>query len=60
VNHIDPHSAALYALVALCLVLIGALLTEGQLGIAERGTVLAGIVAVLFAVGWRIRRRGDD
>ena len=52
--------AALWALIAICLVLIGALLTPGSVGIAERGTVLAGIVAVLFAVGWRIRHRKDE
>lgn len=52
--------AALWALIAICLVLIGALLTPGSVGVAERGTVLAGIVAVLFAIGWRMRRRKDD
>ena len=52
--------AALWALIAICLVLIGALLTPGSVGIAERGTVLAGIVAVLFAIGWRMRKRKDD
>lgn len=51
---------ALWALVAICLVLIGALLTPGSVGIAERGTVLAGIVAVLFAIGWRMRHRKDE
>ena len=57
---LHPSEAALWALIAICLVLIGALLTPGSVGIAERGTVLAGIVAVLFAVGWRIRRnRGE-
>jgi hypothetical protein len=28
--------------------------------IVERGTVLAGIVAVLLTIGWRIRKRKDD
>jgi hypothetical protein len=53
---LDPASAALYALIAICLVLIGALLTPGQVGLNERGAVLAAIAAVLFAIGWRIRR----
>jgi hypothetical protein len=53
---IDPRSAAQYALVAICLVLIGALLTPGTVGITERGTVLAGIVAVLLSLAWRGRR----
>jgi hypothetical protein len=38
-------------------VLIGALITPGQVGLNERGAVLAAIAAVLFAIGWRIRRR---
>jgi hypothetical protein len=54
---LDPASAALYALIAICLVLIGALITPGQVGLNERGAVLAAIAAVLFAIGWRIRRR---
>jgi hypothetical protein len=53
---LDPASAALYALIAICLVLIGALITPGQVGLNERGAVLAAIAAVLFAIGWRIRR----
>jgi uncharacterized membrane protein YdfJ with MMPL/SSD domain len=57
---LNAHDAALWALIAICLVLIGALLTPGSVGIAERGTVLAGIVAVLFAIGWRVRHRKDD
>ncbi len=55
---LDPKAAAQYALIAICLVLIGALLTPGSVGLAERGTVLAGIVAVLFAIAWRGRRSG--
>jgi hypothetical protein len=57
VNGLDPRGAALYALIAICLVLVGAILTLGQLGVAERGTVLAGIVAILFAIAWRHRSR---
>jgi hypothetical protein len=57
---LDPHDAALWALIAIALVLIGALLTPGEVSIVERGTVLAGIVAVLLTIGWRIRKRKDD
>lgn len=57
-NTLDPSSAALYALIAICLVLVGALITPGAVGLEERGAVLAAIAAVLFAVGWRIRRGG--
>lgn len=53
---LDPASAALYALIAICLVLIGAILTAGALGVAERGTVLVAIGTLLAAIGWRIRR----
>jgi len=56
-GRLNPAEAAQFALVAICLVLIGAIVTEGTLGIAERGTVLAGIVAVLFFVAYRQRRR---
>ena len=55
---LDPASAAQYAIVAICLVLIGALLTAGVLSVAERGTALAAIAAALFTVAWRIRRGG--
>jgi hypothetical protein len=58
--NLNVADAALWALIAICLVLIGGLLTPGTVGIAERGTVLAGIVAVLFAIGWRMRKRKDD
>jgi hypothetical protein len=60
---LDPHDAALWALVAISLVLTGALLTPGTVGVEERGVVLTAIAAVLLAVGWRVRARrsgGDD
>ena len=59
---IDPRSAALYAIIAICFVLIGALLTPGSLSVEQRGPVLAGIITVLFAIGWRISRipRGEE
>jgi len=58
--NLNVADAALWALIAICLVLIGALITPGTVGLAERGTVLAGIVATLFAIGWRVRKRKDD
>lgn len=59
---IDPRSAALYAVVAICLVLVGAILTPGTLSIEQRGPVLAAIVSVLLFIGWRmkIRKDGDE
>jgi uncharacterized membrane protein len=56
---LSPHEAALWAIIAICFVLIGAILTPGTVGIDERGAILAAIAAVLLAVGWRLRRRGD-
>jgi hypothetical protein len=56
VTRLDPSSAAAYAIIAICLVLIGAILTPGSVGLNERGAVLGGIVAVLLAVAWRGRR----
>lgn len=55
--NLDPHEAALWALIAICLVLVGAIVTPGQVGIDERGAILAAIAGVLLAVGWRVRRR---
>jgi hypothetical protein len=59
---LDPASAALYALVALCLVMVGAILTLGPVSVEQRGAVLGGIVVVLFTVSRLGRRRGpkDD
>jgi hypothetical protein len=54
--NLDPGSAALYAIVAICLVLLGAILTAGPVSIAERGSVLAAIAAILLAIAWRGRR----
>jgi hypothetical protein len=56
---LDPASAALYALVAICLVLIGAILTPGSVGINERGALLGGIAAILLAIAWRARQRRE-
>ena len=57
---LDPASAALYAIIAICLVLVGALITPGTLSAEQRGPVLAGLVAALFAIAWRLQRRQDD
>jgi transposase len=57
-SRLDPAAAAQYALIAICLVLVGALLTPGQVGVNERGAILAAIATVLFAIAWR-GRRGD-
>jgi hypothetical protein len=59
-SNLDPATAALWALIAICLVLVGAILTPGSVGINERGALLGAIAAVLFAVGWRIRRKGGE
>ena len=55
---LDPASAALYALIAISLVAAGWAISS-PLTVAERGSVLAAIVAVLAAIGWRIRRGRD-
>lgn len=58
--NLNPSEAALWAIIAICLVLIGAILTPGSVGINERGALLGAIAAVLFAVGLRIRRSRSD
>jgi hypothetical protein len=58
--NLNVADAALWAIIAICLVLIGALLTPGTVGIAERGSILAAIAGILFAIGWRVRKRKDD
>ena len=57
---LDAHDAAYFALISICLVLIGALLTPGSVTIDQRAAVLAGIVTVLFAIALRRRRPPDD
>lgn len=58
-NHLDPVGAALYAIVAICLVLIGGLLVTSVLSAEQRGTILAGVIGTLFLVAWRYRRGRD-
>lgn len=53
----DVETLAYLALIGICLILIGALLTAGPITIEQRGSVLAGIFAVLGAVAWRARHR---
>jgi hypothetical protein len=57
---LDPASAALYALIAICLVAVGAVLTGSldQFTLAERGTVMTAIVGVLGVIAWRGTKRG--
>lgn len=59
---LNPSEAALYALVAIALVSLGAILTGSTetFSIAERGSVLAGIVAVLAGVYFVGRNRNHD
>jgi hypothetical protein len=56
---LNAHDAALWAVIAICLVLVGAILTPGTVGIDERGAVLAAIAAILLGIGWRIRKGSD-
>jgi hypothetical protein len=55
---LDPSSAAYFALIAICLVLVGALLTVGVIGVAERAAVLVAIGSVLLTIAWRSRHPG--
>ena len=62
-NRLTPAGAAFFALIAICLVLIGALLTPGSVSVEQRGAVLAGIVTTLFIIAnltSRRRRPPDD
>jgi hypothetical protein len=59
-SDLDPTEAALWAVIAICLVLIGAILTPGPVGINERGALLSAIGGVLLAIGWRARRRRSE
>ncbi len=57
IHHLEVV-ALLIPLIAISLVLIGALLTPGSVGVEERGAILGGIAAVLLAIAWRVRRNG--
>ena len=56
------ETLAYLAIIAICLVLIGALLTAGPLTVEQRGTVLGAVAVALFTVAWRTRHLddGDD
>ena len=61
---LDAHEAALWAVIAICLVLVGGIITANAdgLGVGERGALLGAIAGILMAIGWRIRssrREGD-
>jgi hypothetical protein len=60
--NISPSTAAYYALIAVCFVALGAILTGDldKFSIAERGTVLGGIVAVLAGVAYIGHRRNKE
>jgi len=53
---LDPRSAAQYAIVAVCLVLVGAALVA-PLAVEQRATVLSAAIVVLSVVAWRSGRR---
>jgi uncharacterized membrane protein len=57
---LDPHDAALWALIAISLVLLGAILTPGAVTVDQRAALLAAIAATLLAIGWRVRHRRDE
>jgi len=52
-GHLSPGEAAYYAIIGICLILIGALLTAGPVTVEQRGTVLGAIFAALGYVAWR-------
>jgi len=58
---LDPKNAALYALIAVSLILVGAIITAVDVPASERAAVLVGTIGVLLliAFGIRIRRTGD-
>ena len=63
-GHLDARDAALFAIVALALVVVGAVLVAPGLTLDQRASVLAGSFVALSTVAWRgrrlARRRDDD
>jgi len=53
---VDPSIAALYGIVALCLVLLGVALTA-PLTIEQRAALIGGTFAGMAYVAWRARSR---
>jgi hypothetical protein len=58
-NRLDPQSAAEFAIIAIALVMIGALLTTGVVSVEQRAVVLGATITVLLTIAYR-RRRKDD
>ena len=58
-DRLDPGTAALFALIAVALVSLGVIVSGSveQFSIAERGTVLGGIVAVLAGIAYFGRKK---
>jgi Flp pilus assembly protein TadB len=61
-NRLDPEGAAYFALIAIGLVLLGAVIATSALSAEQRATVVAGVVGTLLLVAyrWRTRRRRDE
>ena len=62
-GHLDPRDAALFATIALALVLAGAVLAASGVAIEQKASAMAAIVAALALVAYRGRRGrppGDD
>lgn len=55
-SDLDPGDAAYWAIIATCLVLLGAIVTPGTLSVEQRGPVLAGVITTLFVVAYRVHR----
>jgi hypothetical protein len=53
---VTVYEAALWALIAICLVMVGAILTPGLVQAEQKAPILAGIATILFAIGWRVHR----
>ena len=56
-NQLDGGGAAVYALVAIALVLVGAALVAPGLTVEQRAAALTSAGLVLAAIAWRVTRR---
>lgn len=61
-GHLDARDAALFAGVALVLILAGGVMVAPGLAVEQRASALAALFAVLALIAYRARRRrpGDD
>ena len=59
-GRLGPREAAQYAIVSAALVLLGIAVAAPDVPTEQRGTVVAGVFAVLGAVAWWGRRTTDD